>query len=80
MTAWEIIFGWNDGKKPPKKNGTYYVAQHRPGGLLDIYTVNYTTEFGWNSTPVDEGKYSVEYTNQFWWIPAVRILVEEVTE
>lgn len=80
MNVWEIIFGWNDGRmQEPKKDGTYYVAVHRYGGLLDIDTVNYTTEHGWNSTPDDGGKHAIKYDKQFWWTPAVRITIEEAT-
>lgn len=80
MTAWEIVFGWNDGKQTPTKTGKYYVAMHRYDGLLDINTFSFTTEHGWNSVPGDDGKHAVKIPGQFWWIPAVKILVEEATE
>lgn len=81
MTAWEIIFGWNDGKYPPTKDGRYYVAKlHRSNGDITLDTFDYTVEYGWNTNQyAKDNAITFEGTDIFW-TPALRLKVEEATK
>lgn len=78
MKAWEIIFGWEDGKTLPKEDGRYYVATYYRGlQVLDIRTLEYTTEHGWNtSRKCTESGFEIE--QPYWWTPAIEITPDEL--
>ena len=80
MKAWEIVFGWEDGKTPPKEDGIYYVAIYYKGlKLLDIRTLEYTTDYGWNTSRSDrESGFEIE--GPYWWTPAISIKPGELID
>lgn len=78
MKAWEIVFGWNDGKTPPTEDGTYYVATYYAGTkLIDIRTFDFTVEYGWNTDKYDHSS-AFEIEAPYWWTPAIRIGQDEL--
>ena len=73
MKAWEIVFGWEDGKNPPKEDGIYYVARYYNGlKRLDIWTLEYTTDHGWNTSRRDQ-RSGFDIEEPYWWTPAVSL-------
>lgn len=79
MKAWEIIFGWNDGKYPPTKDGRYYVAKlYRSNGDITLDTFDYTVEYGWN-TNKGSHEHPVTFECDYFWMPAIRLKEEKVT-
>lgn len=82
MKAWEIVFGWNDGKNPPTEDGTYYVATYYEGKRqIIISTFDYTVEYGWNTTE-SHHDYAIEFKQEYiyWWTPAIRIKPGEIID
>ena len=74
MKAWEIVFGWNDGRQEePKEDGRYYVATYYSGlKRLDITTLDYTTDYGWNtSRRYRESGFEIE--DPYWWTPVISL-------
>ena len=80
MKAWEIVFGWNDGKNPPTEDGTYYVATYYEGRRqIILNTLDYTVEYGWNTTNrAHESAFKIEEPH--WWTPAIRIKPGEIID
>lgn len=83
MKAWEIVFGWEDGKNEPLQDGTYYVATLYEGyeGSQEIIisTFDYTVEYGWNTTASSHDHAITLNNHTYWWTPAVRIGSDELT-
>lgn len=78
MKAWEIVFGWNDGKTPPTQAGTYYVATLYEGAAeIIISTFDYTVEYGWNTT-ASSHDHAIAIAHKYWWTPEVRIGPEDL--
>lgn len=78
MKAWEILFGWNDGKNPPDEDGMYYVATYYSGlRQLHITTLEYTVDHGWNTSKCIS-EHGFEIKEPYWWIPMIAIDTEEL--
>lgn len=81
---WDIVNGWVDGYRDPlpKKDGTYYVAQIRYSDVLEIDTMHYTVEYGWNTTNESANRCPIDMADgrQFWWTPAIKVTIEEATK
>lgn len=81
MKAWEIVFGWNDGKNEPLQDGTYYVATLYEGSQeIVISTFDYTVEYGWNTTASSHDHAITLNNHTYWWTPAVRIKPGEIID
>lgn len=83
MKAWEIVFGWNDGKNEPLQDGTYYVATLYEGyersQEIVISTFDYTVEYGWNTT-AGSHDHAIAIAHKYWWTPEVRIKPGEIID